>query len=139
MCPEQSHGGEGTGAESDVILPAPAGKVVTALVSGFGVVRYLVLSEAACWEKIHDTAKKAFLGGFISVELTRAEFAEVFGVLLVSQAVGRQVVWVLLDARFEVGFPLLRGLVRYGENQVDTDGREAGFADGLQALVRLFG
>lgn len=135
--PSESNGGEGAWTKAEVVFTAPAGGVVTTFVTLLGVVRDFVLMQPGRGQELHDASKKAFLRDFIAVKFAGAEFFEELGVLLVSQAVGGNVVGRSPDGFMEIRLPFLGGLIGDGEHEVDVHGRELSFAEDGEAFVRL--
>ena len=125
-----SDGAGAAGAEAEVVLAEPVGGVVAGGVAGAGVVGDFVVGVAGGFEEVEGGEEEVgVLVGEFAV-LATGEAVEEFGVFLVVEVVGGDVVGGEVDGAMEGFFPGFEGLTRDGEHQVEVEAVEAGLAEG---------
>ena len=103
---------------------------MTGGVAGAGVVGDFVVGVAGGFEEVEGGEEEVgVLVGEFAV-LASGEAVEEFGVFLVVEVVGGDVVGGEVDGAMEGFFPGVEGLTRDGEHQVEVEAVEAGLAEG---------
>ena len=101
-----------------------------------GVVGDLVLGETSGAERVHGRLEKVGVAVVVLLEGAELELAEVGGVLLVGEAVGRNVLGLEGEGFREGGGPLRGRLAGDGKHEVNVDVFKPG---GAQDGVGVFG
>ena len=114
-------GGDGGGAEPEVVVPGPVALIVARAIAGESVVGRFIVFESGADE--HFVGEREHLGVEFGVvdEVARFELLEEGGVLFVSEIVGGDVVGLKGDSLGEGVFPIDEGLSGNGEDEVDVD------------------
>ena len=123
-------GAGAAGAEAEVVLTEPVGGVVAGGVAGAGVVGDFVVGVAGGFEEVEGGEEEVGVLVGVFAVLASGEAVEEFGVFLVVEVVGGDVVGGEVDGAMEGFFPGVEGLTGDGEHQVEVEAVEAGLAKG---------
>jgi len=132
-------GGDGGGAEAEVVVANPVSFVVAGAFIGEGVVGGFVVQVAGGGE--HLVGEGEHFGVEVGVvdEVAGLEFFEEVGVFFVGEVVGGEVVGLEGEGLGEGVFPVNEGLAGDGEDEVEIDLEGAGFAEKVDGLDGLHG
>ena len=114
-------GGDGGGAEAEVVVPYPVAVVVAGALSGKGKIGCFVVVVAGLGEE--PVAEGEHFGVEVGVVLVGAflKLVEEGGVFFIGEIVGRDVVGLGCDGFGDGVFPVGKGLAGDGEDEVDVD------------------
>ncbi len=135
----EADGGEGAGAEAEVIVAFPVGEIVEGMAVGEGIVGDFVMEEACGGEGIDGGFEEIGIEVDILVESAELELAEVGGVLFVGETISGEMFWLEGEGLGEGGLPLGEGLGGDGEDEIEINIGETGFAEGGEGFLGLGG
>ena len=132
-------GGDGTGAEAEVVVTAPVGEVVLAEAIGLGVVGDFVSGVSGVFEGLEGVLEEFGIGFGVLLEFAFLEAEKEVGIFFVGEAVGGDVFGIEAEGLLEGGVPLLEGLAGDSEDEVEVDVFESGFPKDGKGSEGLFG
>ena len=136
---EGAQGGDGGGAEAEVVVTLPVAAVVPGVLSGAGVVGCLVVVVAGRGEKILGKVVVIRVAIRVFPEGSVLEGFEEGGVFLVGEVVGGDVLRLQGEGVAEGLFPIGEGLAGDGEHEVDVDGGDSRLAEDAHGFRGLAG
>ncbi len=120
-------------------MGAPISAVVPGFASWQRIVGNLVLDEPGIAEQIHGHFKKIGIPVLILGELVGLKLVIKFGVLLIGEAIGGDVLGSESDRSLQGGLPLSAGLGGNGEHQIEADVIKTRLPKNVVSLFGLIG
>lgn len=125
---------DGRGPQSEVIVPQPIAHVVGRFTSRAGVVGCFVVGKASRSEHLFRQQKEIRVEIAVIAVLAALESIKEWRVLLVGEVVSGDVIWFESEGGLQGVPPVVRGLARDREHQVDVDLGKARVAQELDGL-----
>src|SRR5829696_3619434 len=105
-----AHRAESAGTKAEIVGAKPVGAVVLRFATRLGIIGDLILGVTGARQRIHGHLEELRIALVILLEGAAGQLAEIFGVLLVSEAIARDVLRAEGDRFLQRLAPLLRRL-----------------------------